>query len=337
MRVSRRPALLGGIGLIVLLVIGLIVYYSNVLPFFGNGTTYAAEFTESGGLNPGDEVTIAGVKVGTVSGVSLVNTHVEVTFRVPGGTWIGNESTVAIKIRTLLGDKYLAIDPEGDTAQNPSTAIPQSRTVAPYDVQQALGGLANTVGKIDTGQLAQSFEAIAGTFADTPPELHQALTGLADLSNTIASRDTQLAHLLANTKQVSGVVADDDQEFQALLNDGNQLLAELQQRRDVIQSLLQGTENLAQQLSGLVNDDSAKIGPLLASLDQVTNVLQANENNLNKALSLAGPYYRLVGNTLGSGRWMDAYVCGLIPATDVPSGIEPPTGCAPPRNLGGGN
>lgn len=337
MRAPRRPALLGAIGLVLLLAIGLIVYYSNVLPFFGNGTTYAAEFSESGGLNPGDEVTIAGVKIGTVAGIALDGNKVRVTFRVPSSTWIGNQSTLAIKIRTLLGDKYLAIDPEGDAAQNPGTAIPLRRTVAPYDVQQALGGLANTVGDIDTKQLAQSFEAIAGTFADTPPELHQALTGLADLSNTIASRDAQLAHLLSNTKQVSGVLADDDQQFQELLSDGNQLLAELQQRRDVIGSLLTGTENLATQLSGLVNDDSAKIGPLLNSLDQVTNVLQANENNLNKALSLAGPYYRLVGNTLGNGRWMDAYVCDLIPQADVPAGVEPASGCAPPRNLGGGN
>lgn len=334
MRAPRRPALLGGIGLVVLLALALVVYFSGSLPFLDGGTAYAADFSESGGLVGGDEVAIAGVKVGTVTGVSLAGNHVRVTFRVRDA-WVGNESTIAIKIRTLLGDKYLAVDPLGANAQNPGQDIPNSRTVAPYDVQEALGGLANTVGAIDTKQLAQSFEAIAGTFADAPPELRQAITGLADLSETIASRDSGLAQLLANTKQVSGVLADDDSQFQRLLSDGNQLLAELRQRRDVIGSLLTGTEQLATQLSGLVDDDSAKIGPLLTSLDQVTNVLQANENNLDKALSLAGPYYRLIGNTLGSGRWMDAYVCGLIPQADVPAGIEPSAGCQPPRNLGG--
>jgi phospholipid/cholesterol/gamma-HCH transport system substrate-binding protein len=331
---ARHPARLGAIGIVVLLAIGLLVYFSGDLPFIGGGTTYTADFTESGGLVGGDEVRIAGVKVGTVSRVSLAGNHVRVAFRVKNA-WIGDASTAAIKIKTLLGDKYLSVDPLGVHDQNPGRDIPTGRTVAPYDVQQALGDLSDTVGQIDTKQLAQSFEAIAGTFANTPPQLHAALTGLASLSETIASRDNQLAELLANTKQLTGALADDDTQFQRLLTDGNQLLAELQQRRDVIESLLTGTQALATQLSGLVADDSAAIGPTLTELDQVTDVLQRNEGNLNKALALAGPYYRLVGNTLGNGRWLDAYVCGLIPAADVPAGTEPSSGCQSPRNLGG--
>jgi phospholipid/cholesterol/gamma-HCH transport system substrate-binding protein len=331
---QRNPVRLGIVGLLVLAVIGLLVYFSDDLPFIGGGTSYAADFTESGGLAAGNEVRIAGVKVGTVSGVELAGNHVRVVFKVRGA-WIGDASTAAVKIKTLLGDKYLSIDPLGPNEQNPDKDIPLNRTVAPYDVQEALGSLASTVGQVDTKQLAQSFEAISGTFADTPPQLHAALTGLASLSETIASRDNELTSLLANTKKVTGVLADDDSQFQLLLSDGNKLLAELQQRRDVIGSLLTGTQALSTQLSGLVADDNAQLRTMLAELDQVTGVLQRNEGNLNKALALAGPYYRLVGNSLGNGRWLDAYVCGLIPAADVPSGTEPSTGCLPPRDLGG--
>jgi phospholipid/cholesterol/gamma-HCH transport system substrate-binding protein len=331
---ARNPVRLGIIGIVVLAAIGLLVYFSDDLPFIGGGTSYAADFTESGGLVTGNEVRIAGVKVGTVTGVELAGNHVRVLFRVRDA-WIGDASTAAIKIKTLLGDKYLAIDPLGPAEQNPAKDIPPARTVAPYDVQEALGNLATTVGEVDTKQLAQSFEAISGTFANTPPQLHAALTGLASLSQTIASRDDELTRLLANTRKVTGVLADDDSQFTLLLSDGNKLLAELQQRRDVIGSLLTGTRDLATQLSGLVDDDSAQLHTLLAELDQVTGVLQRNEGNLNRALALAGPYYRLVGNALGNGRWMDAYVCGLIPAADVPAGTEPATGCLPPRDLGG--
>jgi phospholipid/cholesterol/gamma-HCH transport system substrate-binding protein len=331
---QRNPVRLGMVGILVLAAIGLLVYFSDDLPFIGGGTSYTADFTESGGLVAGNEVRIAGVKVGTVSGVELAGNHVRVVFKVRDA-WIGDASTAAIKIKTLLGDKYLSIDPLGPNEQNPARDIPPNRTVAPYDVQEALGSLASTVGQVDTKQLAQSFEAISGTFADTPPQLHAALTGLASLSETIASRDNELTSLLANTKKVTGVLADDDSQFQLLLSDGNKLLAELQQRRDVIGSLLTGTQALSTQLSGLVADDNAQLRTMLAELDQVTGVLQRNEGSLNKALALAGPYYRLVGNSLGNGRWLDAYVCGLIPAADVPSGTEPSTGCLPPRSLGG--
>ncbi|HEX9336140.1 MAG TPA: MCE family protein [Pseudonocardiaceae bacterium] len=326
----RRPVLTGFVGLVVLMVIGIAAYFADDLPLIGGGTTYAADFTEAAGLVSGNQVVVAGVKVGQVTGVGLAGNHVRVTFRVKG-VWIGNASTAAIKIRTLLGEKYLAVDPLGSADQNPHQDIPISRTVSPYDVTAALGGLATTVGQINTQQLARSFEALAATFAGTPPELHQALTGLSALSQTISSRDNELAQLLANTQHITATLADDDSQFQALLSDGNQLLAELQARRDTIGSLLTGTQALATQLSGLVSDNNAQLAPMLAELDQVTDVLRRNQDNLTKALSLAGPYYRMVGNTLGNGRWMDAYLCGLILPSYLPPGSVPSQGCLPPR------
>ena len=325
----NRPVLIGIIDVLVLLVIGFGAYFADDLPLIGGGTTYAADFTEAAGLVPGNEVVVAGVKVGQVTGVGLAGSHVRVTFRVRG-VWIGDTSTAAIKIRTLLGEKYVAIDPLGNADQNPARDIPLTRTVSPYDVTAALGDLATTVGQIDTRQLARSFEAIATTFAGTPPELHQALTGLSALSTTIASRDSQIAQLLANTQHITATLAADDSQFQTLLTDGNALLAELRSRRDTIHSLLTGTQALATQLSGLVTDDQRQLGPMLAALDQVTTVLQQNQDNLNRALSLAGPYYRMVGNTLGNGRWMDAYLCGLVPRSYAP-GVVPSQGCQPPR------
>jgi phospholipid/cholesterol/gamma-HCH transport system substrate-binding protein len=331
---ERNPVVVGVAGLVVLAAVGLLAFFSNDLPLIGGGTTYTADFTESAGLVSGNEVRVAGVKVGTVSDVTLAGNRVRVSFRVKD-TWVGDASTAAIKIKTLLGEKYLAVDPLGGAAQSPDQDIPVTRTVSPYDVTEAFNGLADAVGQIDTNQLATSFEAISSTFGDTAPQVHQALTGLAALSTTIASRDDQLSRLLANTKQLTGTLAQDDTRFQQLLSDGNLLLGELQARRDAISQLLTGTQQLAQQLSGLVTDNTAQLTPMLKELGQVTDVLQSNQDNLDQALALAGPYYRLVGNTLGNGRWMDTYLCGLVPPSYLPPGDSPPTGCQPPKNPGG--
>ena len=331
---ERNPVVVGVVGLVILAALGLLAYYADDLPLIGGGTDYTAAFTEAAGLQPGDEVLVAGVKVGQVTGIGLEGGHVKVTFRVKD-TWVGDASTVAIKIRTLLGAKYLAVDPLGGGDQATGQEIPESRTVSPYDVTEAFSGLANTVDQLDTQQLAQSFQAISGAFADTPPEVKDALSGLSRLSDTISSRDNQLAQLLANTKQLTGTLAGDDSQFQLLLNDGNQLLGELRDRQQAIAGLLAGAQQLAQQISGLVADDSATLGPTLTELGQVTAVLQRNQANLNQALSLAGPYYRLVGNALGNGRWLDTYVCGLIPHNYLPPGTPPVTGCQPPKVTGG--
>lgn len=332
---ERNPVLVGITGLAVVTVVAVLAFFSDSLPVIGGGTTYTADFSEAAGLRSGNEVRVAGVKVGSVTGVSLDGNHVEVTFKVRN-TWVGDASTAAIRIKTLLGEKYLAVDPLGVAAQNPARDIPTTRTTSPYDVTQAFSDLASTVGRIDTTRLAQSFEAISNAFSNTAPDVHAALTGLSALSQTIASRDNQIAQLLASTRRVTGMLADDDSQFQSLIDDGNLLLNELQARRDAISALLTGTRQLAEQLSGLVADNSATLRPALTELDQVTAVLQRNQDNLNRALALAGPYYRLVGNTLGNGRWFDVYLCGLVPQSYLPPVYQPqtPVGCVSPKRGG---
>jgi len=323
---ERNPAPIGVIGTVVLLVVAALVYFWTDLPVLSGGTTYEAEFTEAAGLRPDDEVRVAGIKVGEVTDVELDVDRVLVTFRVTDA-WVGDRTTAAIKIKTLLGRKFLALHPTGDTAQDADQRIGLDRTVTPYDVTQAFEGLANTAGAIDTDQLALSFRAISDTFANSPDHVRSALDGLTALSQTISSRDDQLAQLLANTRQITSTLAGTNDEFDKLLDDGDLLLTELNNRRSAIHDLLTGTTALAQQLSGLVADNQKQLAPALKQLGTVTDILQRYGDKLDQSLKLAGPYFRAVNNATGSGRWIDNYVCGLVPENRDP--------CVPPRIPGG--
>ena len=311
---ERNPVVIAVVGMVALLVIGFGIFNSRNLPVVGDGPTYTANFTEAAGLRSGDDVTVAGVSVGTVSGVDLVDGHVRVECRVKNA-WLGDQSTAAIRIQTLLGAKYLAITPVGTKALKTSQTIPLDRTDAPFDVTTAFEQFSSTVSDIDTDQLGQSFEALSQAFAGTPDTVRSTLSGLTDLSRSISSRDAQLNKLLANTRTVTATVVDSNSQIEALINDGDLLLTELQARSAAVTALFQGTVSLSQQLTGLVNDNQAKLAPALASLSTVTDVLQANQASLKKALSLLGPYYSQLNNAVGNGRWLDTYICGLFGAT----------------------
>lgn len=325
----RAQSLIGVTGILVLAVLSAVAFYSDDLPLIGGGTTYLADFSEASGLKAGNEVRVAGVKVGKVTDVALAGAHVKVTFKVKD-TWVGDGTTAAIKIKTLLGDKYLALDPAGLNAQRPDRPIPLSRTTSPYDVQQALSDLSTTVGKIDTGQLARSFDSLSSAFANTPPNVRAALTGMSRLSITISSRDRALARLLRGTRTITGTLAGQNRRFTALLKDGNVLLGMLRTRRRAIHGMLVGTTRMSRELSGLVGDNDKQLGPMLKRLDRVTKVLSDNQRDLDRGLALAGPYYRMVGNTVGNGRWIDAYLCGLVPKSYAPETV-PDSGCRPPK------
>ncbi|MFD0201130.1 MULTISPECIES: MCE family protein [Saccharothrix] len=306
---TRRPVLLGAVGLLVIAVTALLTFFLEDLPFFGGGTEHTAEFTEAAGLRVDDEVRVAGLKVGTVTDVGLREGKVLVTFRV-GGVELGDRSRAEIRIKTLLGQKYLALDSEG---RDPLTdTIPVERTTSPYDVIEAFSGLSTTVSEIDADQLAESFRVLSETFRDSPEHVKQALEGLSALSKTISSRDEQLASLIKGANQISGALAERNKDFAALITDGNLLLAEIGHRRDAISKLLDGTRALSRQLSGLVADNNEQLRPALEQLERVTDVLRNNQDALDRGLALAGPYYRVLNNSLGNGQWVDTYLCGLV-------------------------
>ncbi|MDT4892208.1 MAG: phospholipid/cholesterol/gamma-HCH transport system substrate-binding protein [Pseudonocardiales bacterium] len=307
---SRNPTTIGAIGLVLIAVLLWASFNASKLPIIGGGTTYTAYFTEDAGLRPNDDVRIAGVTVGKVESTALDGSRVKVKFRVKGA-FVGDQSTVAIRLKTLLGAKYLGIDSLGTKKQNAKDSIPLARTSSPFDIYPVFTQLTKTFDQINTDQLAKAFGVLSSDFKNTPNEVKPVLSGLSRLSNTIASRDAELQTLLEKARGVTGVLASRDTQLQQLLNDGGLLLDELNARRDAIHSLLVNTTTLSQQLSGLVADNQHTIGPMLDNLGQVLALLQKNQDNLDRSLQLLAPFYRVFANALGNGRWFDNYICNL--------------------------
>jgi len=309
---DRNPVTIGAISLAVIVTLVFLAFNAQSLPFIGGGTVYKAQFSEAAGLKPDDPVRVAGVKVGKVESLALEHGAVTVQFRVKDA-FVGDRSEAAIKIETVLGAKYLALVPRGGQELDPDKPIPLERTAAPYDVVEAFADLSTTVENIDTKQLANSFEVLSQTFSETPDEVRSSLQGLARLSDTIASRDAQLQQLLGATRKVTDVLADRNGEFTKLIVDSNTLLTEVQRRRQLIDSILTNTQELATQLSGLVADNRKALTPTLRELSIVTDLLERNRSNLAETVNKFAPYVRVFANTLGNGRWFDSFVNDLIP------------------------
>jgi phospholipid/cholesterol/gamma-HCH transport system substrate-binding protein len=329
---ERNPAVVGAVTLI-LVTLGLVLAYRAAdLPVIGSGgVEYTAQFAESAGLNPSDEVRVAGVRVGKVTDVRLSRGVVVVRFLV-SGIQVGDQSRASIEIKTLLGEKYLGLRPAGAGAQDPNQAIPVGRTSTPYEIPDAFNQLTHTVNQIDTAQLAQSFRVLSETFAGTPEQVRGTLSGLSRLSETISSRDAALSSLLASTSNVSGVLASRNTQVDKLISDGSTLLDELSHRQDAITQMLEGTERLSDQLRGLVSDNRAQLHPALEELDQLTKLLASKQKELEHGITALAPYTRAGTNLVGNGRFYDGYFCGaLSPTINLNGLVFNPATCAPPK------
>jgi phospholipid/cholesterol/gamma-HCH transport system substrate-binding protein len=317
---ERNPVVIGVAGLTVLALLTIAAFRIDDLPLIGGGEKYTAAFSEAGGLRPGDEVRIAGVKAGKVDGVELDGDRVVVSFRIRGGPEFGERTGAAIRVKTILGAKYLALEPAGPGRLPPGSEIPLSRTTPAYDVVEAFSDLTTTTEEIDTDQLSASLDVISETFQDSPEEVRESIEGLSALSRTVAERDAELRELLSAAHGVSGVLADRSGEFTTMVKDGDKLFREITRRREVISALLTSSVEMSVQLTGLVNDNRAALGPALERLNAVVRMLERNQESLTRSVRLLAPYARVFTNTLGNGPWFDSYVENIVAVGAAPSG-----------------
>jgi len=317
---ERNPVVIGAISLAVIAAMILVAFKASSLPVIGGGDVYYASFTEAGGLKPNDEVRIAGVRVGKVEEVELAGDHVRVAFRVEDDAEFGQETHAAIKVKTLLGSMFLALEPAGDGQMDEGYEIPVDRTSSPYDVVEAFTGLAETSGEIDTDQLAESLSTFADLTRNTPDEFRDALEGVSALSANVAAKNEQINTLLQNLRKVSGVLDERDQDIIALMRDADVLFRALVQRREAIHNLLVSTSRLSKELTLLVQQSRADLKPALTHLENVLAVLNKNEDNIDNSLRLMAPFYRVFANTLGTGPWFDTYIQNMPPAPDLLNG-----------------
>jgi phospholipid/cholesterol/gamma-HCH transport system substrate-binding protein len=285
------------------------------LPLIGGGDTFYAEFSDSSGLKPNDEVRIAGVRVGKVTSVDLDTKHgdVKVAFKLKTDSPFGRDTNAQIKVKTLLGAMFLALEPKGTGQLKKGSTIPLAHTRSAYDVVEAFSGLAERAEKINLSQLTDSLNTLADATANTPEALKSTLKGLSALSANVAARDDQVNTLLTNLKKVSGVLATRDDDIVGLMKDSDTLLRAVVARRQAVHTLLVSTSKLSTELTALVQQSRADLKPALANLSGVVAVLRKNQNNLDNSLRLLAPFYRVFTNTLGTGPWFDTWISNLPP------------------------
>lgn len=308
---ERNPVPIGAAGLAIIAVLLVMAFNIESLPLIGGGRHYRAAFSEAGGLLKGDDVRIAGVKVGKVEKVDLAGDHVVVDFRVTEPAEFGSQTGASVRMKTLLGQKYLSLEPAGRGQLVEDAEIPLDRTVSSYDVINAFSDLATTTERIDTDQLAESLTTLATEFRNSPPQVRAALDGLSRLSRTIASRDAELKKLLASAISVTGTVAQRNKAVESIIRNADLLLVELNERRDAIHTLFTNTSQMAQQLTALVRENRAELKPTLDELTKVLAVLEKHEEDLGRTIAAMAPFTRLFANVLGNGRWFDTYIANL--------------------------
>ena len=300
--------------LVLLLVIGVGQSFASVPMLFAT-PTYYAQFSDTGGLNNGDKVRIAGVDVGQVRSMEIDGDKVVIGYSLDG-TQIGTDSRAAIRTDTILGRRNIEIEPRGSTALKANGILPLGQTTTPYQIYDAFFDVTEASSGWDTQTVKRSLNVLSETIDQTYPHLSAALDGVARFSETIGKRDDQIKQLLANANQIAGILGNRSEQINKLLVNAQSLLGAINERQYAVSMLLERVGSFSEQLKGFI-DDNPNLNHVLEQLRIVSDVLSERRFDLMDTLTTVASFVASLGEAVASGPYFKVMLVNLLPGPDT--------------------
>jgi phospholipid/cholesterol/gamma-HCH transport system substrate-binding protein len=310
---SRDPFRIGLVAIAVGALVGALVVLTTFVSF--GARSYTALLEQTAGLRPGEDVEVYGVPKGEVKSIELAGDHVRVRFVVDKDVDLGNATTAAVKVATLLGTHYLAVTPAGSGRLD---TIPLSRTAVPFNLQDVLERGTSSLDQLDPELLARALTETAKTLSATDDQIGPALTGVARLSEAVQRRSGQTGQLLAAARGVTSQLAASSTDIVGLMRQANLVIGEITQRRAAIHTLLVETTTLADNLAAVVDQTKKDMGPAIRQLNAVLQTLRDQDATLKEVVATIAPTVRYFANATGNGAWGDLWLKDpAMPPDDV--------------------
>ncbi|GAA2434315.1 MCE family protein [Actinomadura vinacea] len=294
------------------------------LHLFERGYTMSGVFSDTAGLKSGQDVRLAGVKVGRVTSVEpdFSTGTIVVTWHVNEGIDLGPKTKAEIQTTTLLGGRYLRLS--GPVARPYMAQVPESRrrialkdTRVPYTVPEALNSAQNIVGRLDQRSIDKLLDQINRIETPSAAKLRRILVNLRQLSQTLNDSFPEIERLIRNSRTVTGTLAAKDEELKQIIDSSQVLLSSLVRRRDELAAAIGQGSRTVRTLSNVISRNQRELDTLLDNLHLLTTRLAPNMDAINTNFALLGPTFSQVANIRGNGAWVEGLLTGLGP-------IQPP-------------
>ena len=293
----------------------------------GGTNEYKADFVDATGVVKGDDIRIAGVKVGVVKDVQIVDrSRAEVTFSVQSATSLTKATHATIRYRNLVGQRYISLSQEiGDSARLPDgSTIPVAQTSPALDLTVLFNGfkpLFQALSPADVNKLSyevvQVFQGEGGT-------LEGLLSHTASVTQTLADRDQLIGSLIDNLDQVLDHIGDRDDQLSDLIVTFRTFVHGLKTDRGAILSSLDQISELSVQTAGLVGGIRKPFVEDIKQLRSFAGNLDKNKGELDRALQVLPIKLQKVGRTAIYGSWFNFYLCEFHGRVKLPGGQSLP-------------
>jgi phospholipid/cholesterol/gamma-HCH transport system substrate-binding protein len=279
---------------------------------FASAKHYQAVFSDATGVVKGDDIRVAGVKVGNVTGVKVVDrSRAEVEFKVASDQQLTRSTLATIRYRNLVGQRYIALTQGvgGPDVLADGATIPVARTRPALDLTVLFNGFKPLFAALSPADVNKLSYEIVTVFQGEGGTLESLLSHTASVTSTLASRDQVIGSLLTNLNKVMVTIGNRDGELSDLLIKLRTFVHGLDGDRGAILGSLDSISALAVQTSGLVTGVRPGLTTDVHQLRRLSENLDAGKSEIDRALQVLPIKLTKVGRTASYGSFFNFYLC----------------------------
>ncbi|MEE4024124.1 MlaD family protein [Gordonia sp. PKS22-38] len=284
----------------------------------GDGDSdFKAVFSDAAMLNPGDDVRIAGVRVGQVTDVrvhernqAMVEFNVD-RDRLPDGTQL------YIRYRNLTGLRYLALEKgAGDPDRTVSTGYTfgtngAENTHPAVNLTELFNGFKPLFRELSAADVNTLSDQIIKVFQGESGTISQLISSTSELTNAIADKDRVIGELITNLTSVLDTVNRNDDQFTALLDNTEQLVTGLAAQRGSVGSAIESVSNLTAVTASILQPTRPAIQGDIAGLKSLADQINARDDDVTEILTNLPVKLQKIGRAASFGSWFQFYLCGI--------------------------
>ena len=299
----------------------LVVVIGNIS--FTDKKEYKAEFVDATGVVEGYDIRIAGVRVGSVSDVEIVDrTRALITFTVEEGTPLSEATHASIRYRNLVGQRYISLSETiGDTSQLAEGAtIPVEQTSPALDLTVLFNGFKPLFQALSPEDLNKLSYEVIRVFQGEGGTLESLLQSTASVTQTLADRDQVISDLIDNLNRVLVQVGDRDDQLTELIQSFRVFVGGLKDDRKAILGSLDQISELSVETADLIDGIREPFVQDIEHLRSFAGNLDRNKAEIDRALQVLPIKLNKVGRTAIYGSWFNFYMCEFRGTVTLPGG-----------------
>nr|WP_296765071.1 MlaD family protein [Rhodococcus sp. (in: high G+C Gram-positive bacteria)] len=313
MKSTRGPLIGFSIFMVLAIAVTTLIWTTLGRSVAGDTDTYSALFEDASGLQSGDDVRIAGVRVGKVEDVSLDGNTARARFVLERGQTVYENTLISIKYQNLIGQRYLALDTTGGATGSvrPGTTIGTDHTEPSFDVSALLNGFQPLFSVLDPQQVNSLSESIVATLQGDGVSISALIVQSTSLAAQFADKDEILGLIVTNLGGVLAEVADRGGETASIIESTQKLMTDLNAQAEPMTTAVRTLADTAGPVSDLVDDLRPSLSGTIGELGAVTDLVNGDGKQLSTSIgllpSVLGSFSRITEN----GSFINMYVCNL--------------------------